>query len=52
MKKARKEFARSLQWYGGVLGEFIKSGLSSKAATDNAVNAMIAALDVVQSLIF
>lgn len=51
-KKAREEFVRSLKWDGGVLGEISNSGLSSKDQVANAVNAMIAALDAVQSLVF
>ena len=50
--QARKSFVRSFQWDGGILLSLLKSGLTTEEATSNAMNAMIAAFDAVQSLVF
>jgi len=51
--KAKKAFANALSWNnGGVCFHLLESGFSKEEATANAMNAMIAALDAVQSLVF
>jgi hypothetical protein len=62
IQRALKTFEDSLPWntnsnasnieYGGILKTLHTSGLTAQQATDNAVNAMIASLDAVQSLVF